>query len=58
MHGEPRSNARMSLDSDFRVTSDLFSVQVCAIVSLLPSGSFANLTCEALLMLTGNVSRK
>lgn len=32
--------------------------QVCAVVSLLPSGSLADLTCEALLMLSGNVSRK
>uniref|UniRef100_A0A674P9Z6 Corticotropin-releasing factor receptor 1 n=1 Tax=Takifugu rubripes TaxID=31033 RepID=A0A674P9Z6_TAKRU len=47
----------MSLDFDSRVTSDLFSVQVCALVSLLPPGSLANLTCEALLMLSGNVSR-
>uniref|UniRef100_H3D2S0 Corticotropin releasing hormone receptor 1 n=1 Tax=Tetraodon nigroviridis TaxID=99883 RepID=H3D2S0_TETNG len=40
----------------FWVTSDLFSVQVCAVGSLLPAGSSANLTCEALLMLSGNVS--
>lgn len=29
---------------------------VCAIMSLLPSASLADLTCEALLMLSGNVS--
>lgn len=33
-------------------------LQVCAILSLLPSGSLADLTCEALLLLSGNVSRK
>ncbi|CAG03023.1 unnamed protein product [Tetraodon nigroviridis] len=49
-------NAGTSLGSDFWVTSDLFSVQVCAVGSLLPAGSSANLTCEALLMLSGNVS--
>lgn len=32
--------------------------QVCAVVSLLPSGSLADLTCEALLMLSGNFSCK
>ncbi|KAK1881688.1 Corticotropin-releasing factor receptor 1 [Dissostichus eleginoides] len=31
-------------------------LEVCAIMSLLPSGSLENLTCEALLMLSGNVS--
>ncbi len=33
-------------------------LQVCAILSLLPSGSVADLTCEALLLLSGNVSCK
>lgn len=33
-------------------------LQVCAIMSLLPSASLADLTCEALLMLSGNVSCK
>uniref|UniRef100_A0A3Q3R163 Corticotropin-releasing factor receptor 1 n=1 Tax=Monopterus albus TaxID=43700 RepID=A0A3Q3R163_MONAL len=31
-------------------------LQVCAIMSLLPSASLADLTCEALLMLSGNFS--
>ncbi|XP_023805350.1 corticotropin-releasing factor receptor 1 [Oryzias latipes] len=31
-------------------------LQVCAVLSLLPSASSADLTCEALLMLSGNVS--
>ncbi|KAF1373533.1 hypothetical protein PFLUV_G00239880 [Perca fluviatilis] len=31
-------------------------LEACAILSLLPSGSLADLTCEALLMLSGNVS--
>lgn len=34
------------------------ALQVCAILSLLSSGSYADLTCEALLMLSGNVSCK
>ncbi|GLD60006.1 corticotropin-releasing factor receptor 1-like isoform X1 [Lates japonicus] len=33
-----------------------FLLEVCAIVSLLPSASLADLTCEALLMLSGNFS--
>lgn len=36
----------------------LLCLQVCAIMSLLPSASLADLTCEALLMLSGNVSCK
>ncbi|KAK5851255.1 hypothetical protein PBY51_002061 [Eleginops maclovinus] len=31
-------------------------LEVCAIMSLLPSGSLEKLTCESLLMLSGNVS--
>uniref|UniRef100_A0A3P8RYK7 Corticotropin releasing hormone receptor 1 n=1 Tax=Amphiprion percula TaxID=161767 RepID=A0A3P8RYK7_AMPPE len=33
-----------------------YLLEVCAIVSVLPSASLADLTCEALLMLSGNVS--
>ncbi|XP_075891111.1 corticotropin-releasing factor receptor 1 [Nelusetta ayraudi] len=31
-------------------------LEVCAILSLAPAGSLADLTCEALLMLSGNIS--
>lgn len=42
-----------------KLTSVTFlCLQVCAIMSLLPSASLADLTCEALLMLSGNVSCK
>lgn len=44
---------------DIWLTSVTFlCLQVCAIMSLLPSASLADLTCEALLMLSGNVSCK
>lgn len=45
------------LDIDSFVVT-LLCLQVCAIISLLPAGALADLTCEALLMLSGNVSSK
>lgn len=41
-----------------RPASLCFCSQVCAVISLLPSCSLADLTCDALLMLSGNVSCK
>lgn len=56
------SNTRTELCFDFNQLwpswPPSLCLQVCAIVSLLPTGSLADLTCEALLMLSGNISCK
>ncbi|TKS89392.1 Corticotropin-releasing factor receptor 1 [Collichthys lucidus] len=54
-----QQGAEESLRSRRLLTGDLCHcalVTVCAVVSLLPSGCLADLTCEALLMLSGNFS--
>uniref|UniRef100_A0A674MU91 Corticotropin releasing hormone receptor 1 n=1 Tax=Takifugu rubripes TaxID=31033 RepID=A0A674MU91_TAKRU len=49
-------NSRAGVSSERYLNSPSADSPVCALVSLLPPGSLANLTCEALLMLSGNVS--